>query len=41
MNLSGLQVGAVTLATVLTVIGVALFARTAGHLVRVVRPAAN
>jgi Fe-S oxidoreductase len=37
MNLSGLQGAAVTLAVALTVVGVALFARTAGHLVRVIR----
>jgi Fe-S oxidoreductase len=37
MNLSGLQITVVTLVTVLSVVGVALFARTAGHLVRVIR----
>ncbi len=37
MNLSGLQIAVVTLIAVLSVIGVALFARTVGHLVRVIR----
>jgi Fe-S oxidoreductase len=37
MNLSGLQIAVVTLVVVLSVIGVALFARTVGHLVRVIR----
>jgi Fe-S oxidoreductase len=37
MSGGGLQIAVVTLVAVLTVVGVALFARTAGHLVRVIR----
>ena len=37
MELSGLQIAVVTVIAVLSVIGVALFARTVGHLVRVIR----
>jgi Fe-S oxidoreductase len=36
-GLSGLQIGVVTLIAVLSVIGIALFARTVGYLVRVIR----
>ena len=37
MNLNGLQIAAVVVIAVLSVVGVALFARTVGHLVRVIR----
>ncbi|WP_088319687.1 (Fe-S)-binding protein [Kineosporia sp. R_H_3] len=37
MELSGLQIAVVTVIAVLSVVGVALFARTVGHLVRVIR----
>jgi Fe-S oxidoreductase len=37
MELSGLQIAVVAVITVLSVVGVALFARTVGHLVRVIR----
>ena len=37
MNLSALQIAAITIVVVATVVGVALFARTVGYLVRVIR----
>src|SRR3954451_9574660 len=41
MNLSALQIAAITIVAVATLVGVALFARTVGYLVRVIKLGAS